>query len=77
VQRFAAFATTVRLEEFGTGAGRQSRSSIAKNFAATLIVRSFGFSRVHFFKEGDLQSPANNIGDCKSPLLDVELAAAV
>jgi hypothetical protein len=44
----------VRLEVSGAGAGRQSRSSFATNFAATIIVRAFGVSRVHFFKDVEL-----------------------
>jgi hypothetical protein len=38
VHAFAAFATTARLDESGTGAGTQSFSSSATNFAALFFI---------------------------------------
>ena len=68
---FAALRNVVRLVESGTGAGIQSRSFFATNFAATPNVRSPAPQRARFstFKEG--RCPHRRLYNCAAqpPLL--------
>src|SRR2546423_12702263 len=75
VQVFAALFSVVRLDVSGAGAGRQSRSSCATNFALIIIVRPARVWRVQFsLKERRFVIAISSAGDYKSPLLEVELA---